>query len=173
MIVPDWRIQELVESGHVGIDPFNPSMVQPASIDLRLGPKVLRIFGPDEHEDWLHERSTLEPGYFALGSTVETIRLPADYCARFEGKSTLGRIGLATHVTAGFIDPGFRGQITVELVNHSPRPVRLTPGMRIGQLCLMRMTLPCLRPYGTPGLGSHYQGQTGPTPAVTNRKDQP
>lgn len=145
------------------IEPFSYSRLQPASVDLRLGTVLLdpvdgtQYFGPRD----------LEPGGFVLGSTVETITLRG-VAARFEGKSSLGRIGLLAHVSAGFIDPGFSGQLTVEIVNLSRAPITLRSGMPIGQVCFYRLDQPPGRMYGDDGLGSHYQDQTGPTASVPN-----
>jgi dCTP deaminase len=157
--------------------PPDPGQIQPASIDLRLGDQVIefhhRPFGVIDPAVDQRDRGTpidlgscpflLRPGVFALGATMETVILPDDLAARIEGKSSLGRLGLMVHSTAGFIDPGFEGQLTLELSNVSPTPIVLRPTMRIGQLCLFRLSSPAERPYGTPGLGSRYQGQTGPT----------
>jgi dCTP deaminase len=107
----------------------------------------------------------LQPDAFLLGCTAETVKLPADLAARIEGKSTLGRRGVAVHVTAGFVDPGFQGQLTLELKNLSRTKVFLYPGMLIAQMSVYRLTSPAVRLYGEATLGSHYQGQTGPTPA--------
>lgn len=115
-------------------------------------------------------RFVLHPGEFALGATAETIALPADLAARVEGKSTLGRLGLMTHSTAGWIDPGFRGQITLELHNVATLPIRLRPGMAIGQLCVFQTSSPASQPYGHPALGSRYQDQDGPQPARRPRR---
>ena len=108
----------------------------------------------------------LHPGEFVLGTTLERLTLPDDIVARIEGKSSLGRLGLLIHATAGFVDPGWsNGQITLELSNVAPLPIRLWPGMKIAQLSFMRMDAPAERPYGHPELGSKYQGQKGPTPS--------
>lgn len=160
------------------VDPFDPAMVQPASLDVRLSNifRVLdnssfpQVIDPATDNGYTFERVPvawddcflLNPNTFALGSTVERFTIPADIAARFEGKSSLGRLGLLTHITAGFIDPGFEGHITVELSNVTNRPIKLHPGMRIGQVCLHRMTGRAVTPYGTVGFGSHYQGQSEP-----------
>jgi dCTP deaminase len=176
-MLPDWEILAALESGELGIDPFDPAMVQPASVDVRLA-DTFRIIDTQRHAviDPLDVPADLtwgvvppygqpwhiESGEFMLASTMETVTLGSKLAARFEGRSSLGRLGLLTHVTAGFIDPGFKGSITVELVNLSPLPIKLTPGMSIGQLCFYRLTSPCRRSYGSPGVG-RYQGQSGPT----------
>jgi len=177
MLYPDHEIISAAQAGIIGIHPFHPALVQPASLDVRLGHEF-RTIHPDTHTidpreptpTTLHttapgEPFTLPPGGFALAHTLETITLPSHIAARFEGKSSLGRLGLAAHVTAGFIDPGFHGQITLELHNVAGHPIRLHPGDPIGQICFIPLTSPAEHPYGTPGLGSHYQNQTGPTPS--------
>ena len=107
----------------------------------------------------------MHPGEFVLGSTYEQVLLPSDLAGRLEGKSSLGRLGLLTHSTAGFIDPGFSGHITLELSNVATLPILLYPGMKIGQLCLIRLTTEAEFPYGSSHYGSRYQGQKGPTPS--------
>jgi dCTP deaminase len=181
MILPD---SELLTLGSTLIEPFNPKNVQPASYDLALDGTILR---PSAHSNMdLRRRNpldvmqpvkigdgfTLEPGACILGSTLEVIHCPIDCVARVEGKSSLGRLFMAVHVTAGFVDPGFKGQITLEIVNHGPWGIVLWPGMKIAQINFARMEGPCSRPYGSPGLGSHYQGQVGPTPATGNRDEE-
>lgn len=182
MLIPDHEICEAVELCRIGIDPWDPDLVQPASVDLRLGERFIgRQYAPGFDTSvagrftvttlgrWSNVEHTgpldLTPGQFVLAHTLETVTLPGDVAGRFEGKSSLGRIGLLTHVTAGFIDPGFSGQITLELYNLSQENISLVPSQPIGQLCLQRLTSPAARPYGSPGLGSHYQGQTGPVPS--------
>src|SRR5689334_11856195 len=153
-------------------------MVQPSSVDVRLD-RFFRLFDnhkyavidPAQHQPDLtrlvevegDDAFVLHPGEFVLGSTFETVTLPDDVAARLEGKSSLGRLGLLTHSTAGFIDPGFTGHITLELSNVTNLPITLWPGMKIGQLCLFRLSTPAERPYGSQGVGSRYQGQRGPT----------
>jgi dCTP deaminase len=138
-------------------------VLQPASVDVHLGDSFVLF----DHETGEPRDGTvldavdLAPGDFVLASTAETLTLSAGIAARIEGKSTLGRRGLLTHVTAGFIDPGFTGAVTLECVNVSYATLTLTPGMRIGQLCFFRLSGPAQRPYGHPELGSHYQGQAG------------
>jgi dCTP deaminase len=172
----DASIVRRVQRGKLGIEPFDRALVQPASVDVLLDREFLRqrrTFRPidpaqDQTDRWEPESVPdgqafmLNPGEFALAATHEHITLPADLAARVEGKSSLGRHGLAVHVTAGFIDPGFTGQITLELVNHSTSRMLLWPGMKIGQLCLFRLNDPAAHPYGSRRTGSHYQGQRGP-----------
>lgn len=167
MLLPDHEIHAAITSGHIRVDPYDPSLVQPASLDIRLGDRFHRRVPADGGPlgVWLEGPTRLPPGAFLLGHTLETVTLPDDIAARVEGRSTLGRIGLLTHATAGWVDPGFHGSITLELANLSAEPITLTPGQSIGQLCFFRMASPVVRPYGSPGLGSKYQGQQGPTPA--------
>jgi dCTP deaminase len=155
-------------------------MLQPSSIDVRLD-RFFRVFvntkythiDPSQQQDELtslvepegDEPFVLHPGEFVLGSTFEQVKLPDDLAGRLEGKSSLGRLGLLTHSTAGFIDPGFIGHITLELSNVANLPITLWPGMKIGQLCLFRLSSPAEHPYGSAGVGSRYQGQGGPTPS--------
>lgn len=180
MIFSDISIKEAVASGRITIDPYDESMVQPSSIDLRCDPSF-RVFenhryaliDPKAPQDDLTKGVTategdpfiLHPGEFVLGSTLETIGLADDVVARLEGKSSLGRLGLLIHSTAGFIDPGFKGQVTLELSNVANLPIAIYPGMKIGQVSFYQMTTPAEFPYGSPRLGSKYQGQTGPTPS--------
>jgi dCTP deaminase len=155
-------------------------MIQPSSIDVRLD-RFFRVFNntkythidPRQRQDDLtslvetvdDESFVLHPGEFVLGSTFESVVLPDDLAGRLEGKSSLGRLGLLTHSTAGFIDPGFQGHITLELSNVANLPITLWPGMKIGQLCLFRLTSAAEHPYGSTEAGSRYQGQRGPTPS--------
>lgn len=180
VLLSDRDIRANVESGHLGIDPFDPQMVQPSSVDVRLD-GLFRVFNntrythidPKQRQDELTslvepaegEPFVLHPGEFVLGSTLEVCSLPDDLAGRLEGKSSLGRLGLLTHSTAGFIDPGFSGHITLELSNVANLPITLWPGMKIGQLCLFRLTSPADNPYGSSSVGSKYQGQRGPTPS--------
>lgn len=180
MLLSDRDIKAEIESGRVGIDPYDPAMVQPSSIDVRLD-RFFRVFenhryphiDPSvEQIDLTREVSTeagepfvLHPGEFVLGSTYEVVSLPTDVAARLEGKSSLGRLGLLTHSTAGFIDPGFSGHVTLELANVATLPILLWPGMKIGQVCFFRMTSEAEHPYGSSVYGSRYQGQRGPTPS--------
>jgi len=180
MLLSDRDIKSEVASGRVGIDPFQVEMVQPSSVDVRLD-RFFRVFEnhryseidpsteqPDltrEVEVSPEEHFILHPGEFVLASTYEVITLPHDIAGRLEGKSSLGRLGLLTHSTAGFIDPGFSGHITLELSNVANLPVKLFPGMKIGQLCLFKLSSNAEHPYGSAIYGSRYQGQRGPTPS--------
>lgn len=149
------------------IQPWNPDQLQPASYDVRLGREVRTEFGISY--DISGDTFRMAPGQFMLGHTEEHFRIPAHLCARVDGKSSVGRRGLAVHVTAGFIDPGFQGQITLELVNHSNvKDFHLVPGMLIAQVTFHRLTDRPERLYGDPALGSHYQNQTGATAAVVS-----
>ncbi len=178
MLLSDKDIRAEIDKGRVVIDPFDPSMVQPSSIDVRLD-RFFRVFenhryphiDPSEEQPDLtrlvepegDEAFILHPGEFVLASTYEVISLPDDVASRLEGKSSLGRLGLLTHSTAGFIDPGFSGHVTLELSNVATLPIKLYPGMKIGQLCLFRLSSPSEHPYGSARYGSRYQGQRGPT----------
>ena len=178
MLLSDRDIRSEIESGRVGIDPYEPKMIQPSSIDVRLD-KFFRVFenhkyeviDPSKEQPELtreievgnDDHFILHPGEFVLASTYEVVTLPDDIAARLEGKSSLGRLGLLTHSTAGFIDPGFSGHITLELSNVANLPVKLFPGMKIGQLCLVRLSSAAENPYGSAVYGSRYQGQRGPT----------
>ncbi|GAA2083634.1 dCTP deaminase [Kitasatospora saccharophila] len=178
MLLSDNDIRAEIDKGRVVIDPFEPSMVQPSSIDVRLD-RFFRVFenhryphiDPSEEQPDLtrlvepegDEAFILHPGEFVLASTYEVITLPDDVASRLEGKSSLGRLGLLTHSTAGFIDPGFSGHVTLELSNVATLPIKLYPGMKIGQLCLFRLSSPSEHPYGSERYGSRYQGQRGPT----------
>jgi dCTP deaminase len=174
-MLADWQIKDRIAEGDLDISPFDPEQVQPASVDLLLDHYVRTLAGPKWAEidvanvparhTTLHEIDEdgwlLDPGDFLLGSTVERVTLPHDLAARVEGKSSLGRLGLTVHVTAGFIDPGFSGQITLEIANLSGKPIRIRRLMPIAQLCLIPMQAVPARPYGH--AGNHYQGQFGPT----------
>ncbi len=180
MLLSDGDLREEIKSGRVGLDPFDELLIQPSSIDVRLD-RYFRIFenhryshiDPAVQQDDLttlvqpdgDDPFMLHPGEFVLGSTLETVTLPDDLAGRLEGKSSLGRLGLLTHSTAGFIDPGFTGHVTLELSNVANLPIKLWPGMKIGQLCLFRLSSPAERPYGQGATGSRYQGQRGPTPS--------
>ena len=180
VLLSDRDIKAEVESGRVHLDPFLPELVQPASVDVRLD-RFFRVF---ENHRYPHidpaieqadltrlvetegeEPFVLHPGEFVLGSTYEVISLPDDIAGRLEGKSSLGRLGLLTHSTAGWIDPGFSGHVTLELSNVATLPIKLWPGMKIGQLCLFRCSSPAEHPYGSQVYGSRYQNQRGPTPS--------
>ncbi|HNM97386.1 MAG TPA: dCTP deaminase [Marmoricola sp.] len=178
MLLSDRDIRTEISSGRVGLDPWTPEMVQPSSVDVRLD-RYFRVFenhryphiDPAEDQPELtrevepegDEPFILHPGEFVLGSTYEVVGLPDDIAARLEGKSSLGRLGLLTHSTAGFIDPGFSGHVTLELANVANLPIKLWPGMKIGQLCFFRLSSPAQHPYGSEKYGSRYQGQRGPT----------
>lgn len=193
MLLSDRDIRAAIDSGALALDPFDPSLIQPSSIDVRLD-RFLRVFnnsrythidprlpqedlttlvevGDGDGEDGVpisdggvsSEPFILHPGEFVLGSTLECVTVPDNLAARLEGKSSLGRLGLLTHSTAGFVDPGFTGHITLELSNTANLPIALYPGMKIGQLALFGLSSPAESPYGSGPLGSKYQGQRGPT----------
>ena len=171
MLLSDHDIRDAIDSGHLGIDPFDAELIQPSSVDVRID-KFFRVFNNSKytHIDPKQEMPdlttlvevpegdafVLHPGEFVLASTLECFSLPADLA---------GRLGLLTHSTAGFIDPGFSGHITLELSNVANLPITLWPGMKVGQLALFKMTSPADTPYGSGTLGSKYQGQRGPTPS--------
>ena len=154
MILSDRTIRLEIAAGRIVIDPFEPANVQPSSVDLT---ELIEIAPGDAF--------ILHPGEFVLGATAERVCMPDDLVARIEGKSSLGRLGLLIHSTAGFIDPGFDGHVTLELSNVATLPITLYPGMKIGQVSFLRMTTPADEPYGSSKLGSKYQGQRGPTPS--------
>jgi dCTP deaminase len=178
MILSDRSLRERLASGSIGIEPLDDSAVQPASVDLRLA-HSFRVFTRHRHThiDLAREqadltelveveeggRFALHPGEFVLGSTLERVCVPDDLVGRLEGKSSLGRVGLIIHSTAGYVDPGFEGQITLELSNVATVPILLYTGMRVAQISFLAMTTPAERPYASPGLESKYQGQLGPT----------
>jgi dCTP deaminase len=180
VILSDRSIRDEVAAGRVIIEPFDEQCVQPSSVDVKLG-NLFRVFrnhtagviDVKRNLEELTELVTIEldgvfmlhPGEFVLGSTLERIGVPDDLVARIEGKSSLGRLGLLIHSTAGFIDAGFDGHVTLELANVASLPITLYPGMKIGQVSFMRMTTPAERPYGKGAAGSKYQGQRGPTPS--------
>ena len=180
MLLSDRDIKREIDAGGVRLDPYEPGMVQPSSVDVRLD-RYFRVF---ENHRYPHidpsveqadltrlvepegdEPFILHPGEFVLASTYEVVTLPEDVAGRLEGKSSLGRLGLLTHSTAGWIDPGFSGHVTLELSNLATLPIKLWPGMKIGQLCLFRCSSPVEHPYGSEHYGSRYQGQRGPTPS--------
>jgi dCTP deaminase len=183
VLLSDRDIRTEVDNGRIKLDPYDSDMVQPSSIDVRLDryfrvfenhryphidpaadqPDLTRAVEPEAEEPFI-----LHPGEFVLGSTYEQVALPDDVAARLEGKSSLGRLGLLTHSTAGFIDPGFRGHVTLELSNVATLPIKLWPGMKIGQLCFFRLSSPAEEPYGSKRHGSRYQDQRGPTPSRSN-----
>ncbi|MEV1174094.1 dCTP deaminase [Nonomuraea sp. NPDC049784] len=180
MLLSDRDILAELDTGRLALDPFEREMIQPSSIDVRLDrffrvfenhryphidpsveqPDLTRMVEPDGDEPFI-----LHPGEFVLASTYEVVTLPDDLASRLEGKSSLGRLGLLTHSTAGFIDPGFSGHVTLELSNVATLPIKLWPGMKIGQLCVFRLSSPAEHPYGSAKYGSRYQGQRGPTPS--------
>lgn len=178
MLLSDRDIKAVIGSGRVRLEPYDEAMVQPSSIDVRLD-KYFRLFDnhkypfidPAEDQPELTrlievehgEPFILHPGEFVLGSTFEVVTLPDDLAARLEGKSSLGRLGLLTHSTAGFVDPGFSGHVTLELSNVATLPIKLWPGMKVGQLCFFELSSPTENPYGSAKHGSRYQGQRGPT----------
>jgi dCTP deaminase len=180
VLLSDRDIRAELAAGRVRLDPYDPTLLQPSSVDLRLD-RFFRTFAnhrythidPATQQDDLtvqvevpdDEPFVLHPGEFVLGSTFEVISLPDDIAGRLEGKSSLGRLGLLTHSTAGFIDPGFSGHVTLELSNVANLPITLWAGMKVGQLCLFRLTSPAEHPYGSSIYGSRYQGQRGPTPS--------
>jgi dCTP deaminase len=180
VLLSDRDIRGEIKEGRVELEPYDEEMIQPSSIDVRLD-RFFRVF---ENHRYPHidpaadqpdltravepvgdEPFILHPGEFVLGSTYEVVTLPDDVAARLEGKSSLGRLGLLTHSTAGFIDPGFSGHVTLELSNVATLPIKLWPGMKIGQLCFFRLSSPSEHPYGSAKYGSRYQGQRGPTPS--------
>ena len=180
MLLSDRDITAAIDAGRVLLDPYEPTMVQPSSVDVRLD-RYFRVFENHRypHIDPAADQSDLtrevepegdepfilHPGEFVLGSTLEVVTLPDDLAARVEGKSSLGRLGLLTHATAGFVDPGFSGHVTLELANVATLPIKLYPGMKIGQLCFFQLSSPAEHPYGSAKYGSRYQGQRGPTPS--------
>jgi dCTP deaminase len=180
VLLSDRDLKAAIDDGRLVIDPYDPAMVQPSSVDVRLD-RYFRVFenhryphiDPAEQQDELTrmvetpagEPFILHPGEFVLGSTYETITLADDIASRLEGKSSLGRLGLLTHSTAGFIDPGFSGHVTLELSNVATLPIKLWPGMKIGQVCVIKLSSPAEHPYGSAIYGSRYQGQRGPTPS--------
>src|SRR5829696_5075108 len=173
-VLSDGTIRRLVEEGRIVIDPWDPAMVQPASVDLRLGDSF-RVFHnhraaaidlrqpPTNLTEEVvvagDEPFVIHPGEFVLGRTLERVALPEDIVARIEGKSSIGRLGLIVHATAGFCDPGWRGTLTLELNNLTRVPIKLYPRLLIAQLSFMTLDAPAQRPYGSAELGSHYQGQ--------------
>jgi dCTP deaminase len=180
VLLSDKDIRAAIDSGRIALEPYDQAMVQPSSVDVRIDryfrvfenhryphidpsveqAELTRLVEPDGEEPFI-----LHPGEFVLGSTYEVVSLPDDVSARLEGKSSLGRLGLLTHSTAGFIDAGFSGHVTLELSNVATLPIKLWPGMKIGQLCFFRLTSPAEAPYGSGAEGSRYQGQRGPTPS--------
>jgi dCTP deaminase len=180
VLLSDRDIRAELDSGRVGLAPYDPSMIQPSSVDVRLD-RYFRVFENHRYphidpaveqpdltrlvEAAADEPFILHPGEFVLASTYEIVTLPDDIAGRLEGKSSLGRLGLLTHSTAGFIDPGFSGHVTLELSNVATLPIKLWSGMKIGQLCLFQLSSAAEHPYGSAVYGSRYQGQRGPTPS--------
>jgi dCTP deaminase len=180
VVLSDRTIARLIDQGRIVIDPYDDALLQPSSVDVRVD-RFFRVFHnarypyidvkePQEELTELVEVSDdqpfiLHPGEFVLGSTLERIVLPDDLVARLEGKSSLGRLGLLIHSTAGFIDPGFDGHVTLELSNVANLPITIYHGMKIGQISFVQLSEPAEKPYGSGELGSKYQGQTGPTPS--------
>ncbi len=179
MVLSDRSVKEEIERGRIVIDPLDLSCIQPASVDIHLDKKLL-IFKTWRHPFYIDVRQNLDdltelveiredapfflqPGEFVLASTLESIALPDDIVGRLEGKSSLGRIGLLIHSTAGYVDPGWKGHLTLELSNVAKLPITLYYKMKIGQVSFLRLTTAAERTYGAEGLGSKYQGQTGPT----------
>ncbi|MEO8290649.1 MAG: dCTP deaminase [Gaiellaceae bacterium] len=179
MVLSDRTIRRLLEEGRIGIDPYDEGLLQPSSVDVRVD-RLFRVFRNSRYpyidvkepmEDLtelvevgdVDQPFILHPGEFVLGSTLERITLPDDLVARLEGKSSLGRLGLLIHSTAGFIDPGWDGHVTLELSNVANLPITIYVGMKIGQISFVQLTEPAEHPYGAALLGSKYQGQAGPT----------
>ena len=178
MLLSDRDIRTYVADGRIALHPWDPEMIQPSSVDIHLD-RFFRLFDnhkypvidPAEDQPELTHlidvaadgSFVLHPGEFVLGSTYETVTLADDVAARLEGKSSLGRLGLLTHSTAGFIDPGFSGHVTLELSNTATLPIKLYPGMKVGQLCFFELSSAAENPYGQGASGSRYQGQRGPT----------
>lgn len=178
MLLSDRDIQSYVNAGRIRLEPWDPEMIQPSSVDVHLD-RFFRLFNnhkypvidPSADQPELTRlvevpadgEFVLHPGEFVLGSTYEVVTLADDVAARLEGKSSLGRLGLLTHSTAGFIDPGFSGHVTLELSNTATLPIKLFPGMKVGQLCFFQLSSPADHPYGQGASGSRYQGQRGPT----------
>ena len=179
MVLSDVSIREALDAGRIVIDPLGEGCIQPSSVDLHVD-RYFRIFRNhtsrvidvrEDQEDLTElvdvgeEPLILHPGEFVLGSTTEKVTLPDDLVARLEGKSSLGRLGLLIHSTAGFVDAGWDGHLTLELSNVANLPITVYPGMKIGQISFLQMTTAADRPYGSDGLKSKYQGQWGPTPS--------
>jgi dCTP deaminase len=180
VVLSDATIARLLAEGHIEIDPYDDSLLQPSSVDVRVD-RLFRVFHNNRYPfiDVKVEQAELtelvevedgqpfilHPGEFVLGSTLERVRLPDDLVARLDGKSSLGRLGLLIHSTAGFIDPGWDGHVTLELSNVAKLPITIYPEMKIGQISFMQMTEPAATPYGASVLGSKYKGQQGPTPS--------
>jgi dCTP deaminase len=179
MVLSDRTIRRLIDERRIEIEPYDPALLQPSSLDVRVD-RLFRVFRNNRapyidvkvEQDLTElvevddvEPFILHPGEFVLGSTLERVRLPDDLVARLEGKSSLGRLGLLIHSTAGFIDPGWDGHVTLELSNVANLPITIYFGMKIGQISFMQLTEPAESPYGAGAIGSKYQGQRGPTPS--------
>jgi dCTP deaminase len=179
VVLSDRTIARLIAEGRIEIDPYDDALLQPSSVDVRVD-RFFRVFRNNRasfidvkrEQDLTElveidgdEPFILHPGEFVLGSTLERVRLPDDLVARLEGKSSLGRLGLLIHSTAGFVDPGFDGHVTLELSNVANLPITIYHGMKIGQVSFMQLSEPAAKPYGSGALGSKYQGQRGPTPS--------
>jgi dCTP deaminase len=180
MVLSDRTIARLIAEGRIGIDPYDDGLLQPSSVDVRVD-RYFRVFHNARYpfidvkqpQEELTEQVEinddrafiLHPGEFVLGSTLERVSLADDLVARLDGKSSLGRLGLLIHSTAGFIDPGWDGHVTLELSNVANLPITIYPGMKIGQISFMQLSEPAAAPYGSAGLGSKYKGQRGPTPS--------
>jgi dCTP deaminase len=179
VVLSDRTIRRLLDEGRIEIEPYDESLLQPSSVDVRVD-RYFRVFHNarypfidvrEQQEDLTElvevdsEPFILHPGEFVLGSTLERVQLPDDLVARLEGKSSLGRLGLLIHSTAGFVDPGWDGHVTLELSNVANLPITIYYGMKIGQLSFVQLSEPAERPYGSDALGSKYQGQKGPTPS--------
>ena len=181
MVLSDRSIREALDSGHIVVDPLGEGCIQPASVDIRIDRHIRVFLNPDEYSvvdvrtnldgitrpDEIPDPApyVLEPGEFILANTIENVELPDDVVARLEGKSSLGRLGLMVHATAGYIDPGFKGQLTLEISNVARARISIFYGMKIGQISFLRLSTPAENPYGSGVLGSKYQGQLGPTPS--------
>src|SRR3954468_19765770 len=179
MVLSDRTIRRLLDEGRMEIEPYDAALLQPSSVDVRVD-RLFRVFRNNRapyidvkvEQDLTElvevddaEPFILHPGEFVLGSTLERVRLPDDLVARLEGKSSLGRLGLLIHSTAGFIDPGWDGHVTLELSNVANLPITIYHAMKIGQISFMQLSEPTSTPYGSTSLGSKYQGQRGPTPS--------
>ena len=181
MVLSDRSIRESLDSGHIVVDPLGEGCIQPASVDIRLDHQI-RVFLPPEKYSVIDVRANLDgitklkeipdplpyvlkPGEFILANTIENVELPDDVVARLEGKSSLARLGLMVHATAGYVDPGFKGQLTLEISNVARAKISIFYGMKISQISFLRMSTPAENPYGSKTLGSKYQGQSGPTPS--------
>jgi dCTP deaminase len=180
VILSDKDVKAQIEAGRIVIEPYDATCIQPSSVDVKIS-NLFRVFRNhtagviDVKKDMTNLTELVEipmdgvfmlhPGEFVLGSTLERVGVPDDLVARVEGKSSLGRLGLLIHSTAGFIDAGFDGHVTLELANVANLPITLYPGMKIGQVSFMKMTSPAENPYGSGAKGSKYQGQRGPTPS--------